>query len=85
MLNYNIIIYYNISINWVPLKHSNTTNRREVNRTCSTFRPEANLRVSVTFSLKEEHLIIKLWPGDVTSCVCITKMKGWQYMMMQKA
>jgi hypothetical protein len=69
----------------MPLKHSNTTNRREVTSTCSTYRPEVNLRVSVTFSLKEEHFVIKLWPHDVISCVCITKMKGWQNMVMQKA
>ena len=69
----------------MPLKHSIRTNRRQVNSRCSTYRLETNLRVSVTFSLKEKHLVIKLWSDDVISCVCITKMKGWQYMVMQKA
>ena len=69
----------------MPQKHQIRTNCREVTGNCSTYRLETKLRVSGNPQLKEEYLLIKFWFDDVINCVRITKMKGWQYMMMQKA
>ena len=82
ILNYNL---YNVLRNPMPIMYSNRTNGTELTSTSSTYRLETNLQLSVTFSIQDEDLVIKLWPYDVINCACIIKMKRCRYMMMQTA
>jgi len=65
--------------------YSNRTNGTELTSTSSTYRLETNLQLSVTFSIQDEDLVIKVWPYDVINCACTIKMKRCHYMMMQTA